>query len=122
MSYPWPSTQQILLTDASAMTARFRSSKSSVLNPGYSTSLCNSETFNLADVNSMLAIPGAAGLRAYYGMDENDIIHLVLVAVDEDGNDLVPSSNTSLNGDPLILEQGIRCPPTCPGEESPLNS
>jgi hypothetical protein len=122
MSYPWPTSQQISLTNAVAMTETFRANRSTVFNSSYANALCNSETFKLAEVNALLAVTGAAGLRIYYGMDDNYNIHAILAAVDEQGNDIIPPENASLNGDPaILLEQGIRCPPTCP-EESPLNS
>ncbi len=124
MSYTLPAggTQLISLNDASAMTTRFRNNKSTVLNSSYAGVLCNSETFNLDDVNSLLAATGTAGIRIYYGMDENYNVHAILVAVDEEGNDILPEENSLLNTDPIvIIEQGIRCPPTCP-DSSPLNS
>jgi hypothetical protein len=84
--------------------------------------LCNSETFNIEDVNTLLAATGAAGIRIYYGMDENYNVHAILVAVDEEANDILPEENASITSDPIvIIEQGIRCPPTCP-DNSPLNS
>jgi len=124
MSYPLPAggTQLISLNDAATMTTFYRNNKSAILNPGYGSVLCNSETFNLEDVNTMLAAHGAAGMRIYYGMDENYQVHAILVAVDEEGNDILPEENSLLNTDPVvIIEQGIRCPPTCPAD-SPLNS
>jgi hypothetical protein len=124
MSYTLPAggTQQISLNDAATMTTFYRNNKSTILNTSYSSVLCNSETFNLEDVNTMLAASGAAGMRIYYGMDENYNVHAILVAVDEEGNDILPEENSGLNTDPIvIIEQGIRCPPTCP-DSSPLNS
>jgi len=124
MSYSLPAqgTQLISLNDAAAMTSMYRSNKTTILNSSYSTVLCNSETFNLADINEMLEVSGAAGLRVYYGMDENYNVHAILVAVDENGDDILPEESSSLtdeNG--LIMEQGLRCPPSCPND-SPLNS
>lgn len=124
MSYPLPQpgTQQISLSAAIDLTDRFRSNKTTILNSNYQNSLCDSESFNLSDVNAMLAVSGAAGLRIYYGMDENYMVHAVLVAFDEEGNDILPAENSNFTEDAeLILEQGIRCPPTCP-DPSPLNS
>jgi hypothetical protein len=124
MSYTLPAggTQQISLNDAATMTTRFRNNKSTILNSSYSSVLCNSETFNLDDVKTLLDTTGAAGMRIYYGMDENYNVHALLVAVDEEANDILPEENPSITTDPIvIIEQGIRCPPTCP-DNSPLNS
>lgn len=124
MSYTLPAggTQQISLNDAADMTTRFRNNKSTVLNSSYSSVLCDSETFNIEDVRTLLETSGAAGMRIYYGMDENYNVHAIMVAVDEEGNDILPEENSSITTDPIvIIEQGIRCPPTCP-DSSPLNS
>jgi hypothetical protein len=105
------------------MTSRFRSNRDTVFNSGYEDVLPDSETFNLADLTGLLAVENAAGMRVYYGMDENYGIHAILVAVDDDGNDILPQENSLLGSDPeIIMEQGIRCPPTCPAGESPLNT
>jgi hypothetical protein len=56
-------------------------------------------------------------------MTENKNIHSILVAVDQSGNDILPSlttTNLTADDDEVILEDGQRCPYTCP-PESPLN-
>jgi len=82
-----------------------------------------SETFGLEAVRSLINHEGCAMLRIYYGMKADMQIHAILVAADAEGNDLLPSeaTNTLTGDDYAILEDGFRCPVTCPAA-SPLNS
>jgi len=64
-----------------------------------------------APVEALLAQKGCAGLRFYYARDDKDSPTLVVVGVDQDGNDMV-------SGD--VLEWIVPCPPNC-GEPSALN-
>ena len=63
--------QSISLDTAVEMTTRFRSEKEAILAPAYQGRdiLCNSETFNRAAIDRLLALDGCEGLRIYYGMD-----------------------------------------------------
>jgi hypothetical protein len=40
-------------------------------------------------------------------------VHAILVAANADGEDLLPEPNADIVN-PLILEDGYRCPPDCP--------
>lgn len=97
------------------MTALYRSEKNDILNPAYSDRdiLCLSESFDSSGFVALLAQPGAQGLRFYYGMNENLQIHIIAVATDASGKDIIPAvtGEDDMSG---ILEYGIRCPPTCP--------
>jgi hypothetical protein len=81
-----------------------------------------SESFDVSAVQKLLATEGAAFLRVYYGMKENDEVDAILVAVNAEGEDILPSATTSLvtSDGALILEDGFRCPEFCPGD-SPLS-
>lgn len=76
--------------------------------------MVNSEMFNKESVSALLNQPGCVSLRIYYGKQTDDTIHAILVGVDENGADMVQTSN-------LILEEGVRCPPICPTTSSLLN-
>jgi hypothetical protein len=124
----------IPLSEAAAMTRRYRDNKALILKPGYPAdilALC--ETFNKDAVVALGSIPGAAGIRIYYGMDEDLLCHAILVAVDDQGADILPpagaGSTTAARAvteedddddDGDILEDSIRCPTICP-PDSPLN-
>lgn len=83
-----------------------------------------SEAFEGAAIQKLLNTTNAFYLRVYYGMKEDGSLHAILVAADVSGNDLLPlitesSSEEEEGEEPVIIEDGIRCPPLCPSG-SPL--
>jgi hypothetical protein len=80
-----------------------------------------SESFEISAVQKLLATEGAAFLRVYYGMKENQEVDAILVAVNAEGEDILPSATTvtASADEPVVLEDGYRCPEFCPGD-SPL--
>ena len=125
---PLPTNSHFIpLDQAVAMTTSYRNNRENVLSPGYKGKdiLPLSETFNRAAFDTLLATPGCEGLRIYYGMDQDLQQHAIIVAVDANNQDLLPSSATgdtsAGSGDDVIVEEGQRCPPICP-DPSPLNS
>ena len=82
------------------------------------------ETFEKEAIDQLLSATGCAYLRIYYGMKENVDIDAILVAVNADNEDILPSAldeDAVNSGDAIILEDGYRCPPDCP-PKSVLNS
>lgn len=73
-----------------------------------------SETFNRAELDELLAQPGCAGIRIYYGKSDDGLLHAVLIGVDKNDNDLLENGQ--------ILEDSRRCPPVCATPPSALNS
>lgn len=113
----------IPLPDAAAMTARYRENKTLILQPRYPPEiLAICETFNKDAILALTNNPLAVGIRIYYGMDENLLVHAILCGVDAQGADILPSTATSGvvrkalddGDDDGIEEDAIRCPPTCP--------
>lgn len=104
------------------MTALYRSDKEAILATAYQNQniLANSETFNRYAFDTLLAIDGCAGLRIYYGMDENLKVHAIIVPVDSENEDILPDSESLMLVEPNIVEEGQRCPDLCP-PPSPLN-
>ena len=129
MSIP-TNNHQITLEQAITMTTLYRARKAQVLNPTFANVLNLSETFNRDIFDSLLAQPGAAGIRIYYGMDAGMSIHAILVAVNSNNEDILPPSPTgstlatasaNTNTDSGTIGQtGQTCPPICP-PSSPLN-
>jgi len=119
---PSANSHLISLTTATDLTSTFRSNRNSILQTQFQSDdiLPLSETFNRNDIDLLLAQTGCAALRIYYGMDSNLQLHAVLVAVNEDNEDILPST-VSNNGEDIIVEEGQRCPIICP-PQSPLNS
>lgn len=112
------------LTTAIEMTTAYRADREAMLDFPYrnNKTLPLSETFNRADIDVLLAQPACEGLRIYFGNDEHARMHAILVAVNENNEDILPSLTASLNPEEdIILELSQRCPDMCP-PESPLNS
>src|ERR1700676_1375345 len=57
--------------------------------------LITSETFNLDVLTAIAGVTGVVGLRIYYGMSADLKVHAMLIAVDKDGNDLLPSTGSA---------------------------
>ena len=57
----------------------------------------------------------SVGIRAYYAIDDNGKKQLLLVGVDEDGNNLLPEEGSAkaVEGDPIIVDYSYPCPPYC---------
>ena len=63
-------------------------------------------------IETLLAHPDATGVRYYHGLDARQHEHMILVAVDAMGNDII-------NGD--IFQRAFPCPPIC-ADYNVLNS
>ena len=110
---------EISLQTAIEMTTRYRSGRPA----GYP----KSEAFEMDAIKKLMTTENAAFLRIYYGKSAEGSLHVILVAADADGNDLLPSDplfNVTQKEDdeeePVILEDAFRCPHWCP-EGSPLD-
>ncbi len=106
---------EITLAEAVDMTNRYRDQRP--------TNYPISESFDLASIQRLLATPGAAKLRIYYGLKADGKMNAILVVADSEEQDILPAELDQLaetNSDPVILQDGYRCPPACP-PGSPLN-
>jgi hypothetical protein len=68
----------------------------------------DSGAFNAAAILDLLAQPGCVGLRYYKGV-KGDEDTLVLVGVDESGNDMTSG---------ILLNIPFLCPPYCPDSDA----
>lgn len=96
--------QHINLTDAAAMTLRFRQA-----NP---VGAIKAHLFSRDIIDQILAQPGCEGIRIYNAIDDSNVETLVIVGVDNNEQDL-------FNG--VLAEHTVKCPPRC-GNPNPLNS
>ena len=113
----------ISLTQAIAMTMRYRQQKETILATPYQDRgiLPVCETFGREAIEALLQEEACAAIRIYGGMDENLLVRFVVVGVNALGEDILPlEQNLSLSGAAVIVEDGIRCPTNCP-PTSPLN-
>lgn len=106
---------EISLAIAIEMTKRYRANQPS--------GFARSETFGKESIHKLIHTNGCVSLRIYYGMKENMEAHAILVAVDAQGNDILPRG--AIQGDDddeaVIMDDAWRCPPLCP-DGSPLNN
>lgn len=84
-------------------------------------------------VRKLLSQPGVVGLRYYHGVDEEGRYRIVLVGVDQDGEDIVrqvvgggppakgsggkiakTAKTASGGGEAILLQEHFPCPPFCP--------
>ncbi len=92
------------------------------LNKSFSLPLA--EKFNRDAIVQLLNEQGAKGVRIYLGKDSVGMVRMVLVAVDEKGNDITgdygkvmrPAGNSA---QPVAMEAGQRCPTLCSGPTPP---
>jgi hypothetical protein len=137
-----PNKHSISLDSAKKMTRHFRQKRDLMLSGDYKKkgSLPICETFDRSAFDEVLAKPGCVGLRVYFAMDEDSMVRVVMVGVNEKGEDMINKTTTqtvaltasimasdTTDPDPTadygsgIIEQGTRCPDVCP-PESPLNT
>jgi len=108
----------ISLAQAVTMTTVFRANRESMLVTAMqgNDTLFISETFDRDAFDTLLAETGASGLRFYLGMNTNMQVCIVAVAIDENGDDILPDPVTLAEplGGAKIAELGVHCPPLCP--------
>jgi len=104
---PLPGSHLIPLHYAIQLTSRYRNNRELVLDPDWKSKdiLPLSETFNKEDIADLMAQSGAAGIRIYPGMDQVNQVHIVIVAVNAQNEDIV-SSNASLSNSDIIVQEG----------------
>lgn len=95
--------EEITLSEASSMTANYRTA-----NPG----AIRAYFYGSSILNDILAQEDCVGLRIYYGIDGDGVKQLVIVGVDENGDDQTSG---------IIADRGRPCPTSCDTGDSSLN-
>lgn len=113
-------SQFIDLDKAKKMTALYRAEKDNILieSERGKNIMPVCETIDLDKLNLILSQPGCRGIRIYYGMDDNKLLHSIIVGTDESGKDILPGTETEAE-ESYILNEAQRCPTFCP-PSSPL--
>lgn len=70
-------------------------------------------------IQRVLQETGAVGIRIYYAIDDKGQKQLLVVGVDEFGNNLLPKEGVAgksaeADGDPIIVDFSRPCPTECP--------
>lgn len=113
----------ISLNKGIGMTTLYRIQKNAILLPEFKNTgilpIC--ETFSKSDVETLLAKVDCTQMRIYYGMDDEYKVHAILVAVNANDEDILPSIQAGVTVDePYLWDDAKRCPVDCP-PASPLN-
>ncbi|HTH55833.1 MAG TPA: hypothetical protein VL728_07280 [Cyclobacteriaceae bacterium] len=74
----------------------------------------NSIQYDASIIQELLNIPGCVSVRIHFAENNNGTNCMVLVAVDANGNAILPPSDTSTTDAAFILDDGVTCPPVCP--------
>jgi hypothetical protein len=118
------SNHLISLDAAVKMTALYRREMNTILAEQFRDQgiLAVSETFDRAAFDTLLSEAGCAAVRIYYGMSADLKVHAVVVGVNSNNEDILPSSANALTDDdgPVILEESQR-DPMFDTPPSPLN-
>lgn len=104
-----PNKHIITLADAAVLTSRYRTS---VTNPSGALTQKIGGSFNKEAIELLMDNPNFNGLRFYFALNANKEMSVVLVGVDENGDDLT---------DDVILDFAEQCPTIC-GCANALNS
>ncbi|MBI1769368.1 MAG: hypothetical protein HYR67_13450 [Bacteroidetes bacterium] len=74
----------------------------------------HSISYDASIIQDLLNIPGCVTVRIHFAENDDKKNCLVLVAVDKDGNAILPPSDTSVTDSAFIMDDGSPCPPNCP--------
>jgi hypothetical protein len=85
------------LTQAKAMTQRYRNERDKVIHPDYHgrNILSNCETFDRQAFDKVLGQEGCVQVRVYFGMGDDLRVRTITVGVDANGNDMLPKETSA---------------------------
>lgn len=71
--------------------------------------------FGFEIIKQILEQPGCVGIRMYYALDEKGEKKLLLVGVDAQGENMIPSENgLTTDGGNIVGDYSLPCPDYCP--------
>jgi hypothetical protein len=108
----------ISLQQAIDMTTLFRAEKDNIVNPKFigQNILPVCQTFDRAVFDAILAEQGCVKMRIYSGLTPKLQLKAIIVAVNDQDEDILPSATSTLSATDgiFIAEDGQPCPPYCP--------
>ena len=108
----------ISLADAKKMTKKFGVEKDKIVKDEHKGKhlIPECESFDRAPFDQLLQREDCKGIRIYYGMKDNDQrVHAIIVGIDGDGKDILPTEGVIMDGiNSIIIENGAPCPSECP--------
>lgn len=123
----------ISLYKAKKLHATYKQMKGIILKPDHQHALPLSETFDRSQFDAVLANSECKSIRIYYGMNDDHILHSIIVGVNANGDDIytlptainsnitptntatsTSGSTTTTSDNSGIIEDGTTCPPACP--------
>jgi hypothetical protein len=116
-------THFISVSDASTMINRCKAQKENILDAHQKglgiVPLC--ETFERSAFEAILSDTNCTGVRIYAAMDSNLKIRFVITGINASKVDIFLSDTSGHTPIPSVIENGTRCPDTCP-PDSQINS
>ncbi|MBL7856294.1 MAG: hypothetical protein JNM57_01295 [Cyclobacteriaceae bacterium] len=76
--------------------------------------------FGYEIIKDILALEGSMGIRMYYALDDQGQRQIILVGVDENGENITPSENGRKAGEGVVVDASYPCPSYCSGGGNPL--
>ena len=98
---------EISLAEALELVDRLTDQRDAINVPG--TNISISETFNKSAITTILEQAATIKLRIYFGMEENGQVVLILVGVNNSGEDIIRSRG-NVTDNPAIMERGQKNP------------
>lgn len=71
-------------------------------------------------IKDILSLEGCVGIRMYYALDDEGGRQIILVGVDEKGNNIVPGENGRTAEEGVTADASLPCPAYCPGSGTSL--
>jgi hypothetical protein len=76
--------------------------------------------FGYEILKEILSLEGCVGIRMYYALDDAGGRQIILVGVDEKGNNIVPGANGRAKDEGIAADVSFPCPTYCSGNETSL--
>lgn len=76
--------------------------------------------FGYEIIKEILSLEGCVGIRMYYALDDEGGRQIILVGVDEKGNNIIPGENGRTAEEGIVVDASFPCPTHCPGTDTSL--